>query len=386
MMGVFINKRRGKNGKRYGISYRDAQGRLHQRIFSNDKKAADKEYGRILKEIDQGLHRPDARKKGFSEYAASWLEDKRAVVRESTWRAYRTHVQRYLLDPSYGLAGVRLHQVTLPRLRRLLGRLAPARSGLSPKTVNAILTTLGSILDQARRDRFLAVNPARDLTKLPVPHRKPDFLRPEEVQPLLDAASKMDSNLHTALALSIFTGLRRSELLALRFEDVVSEGEVHQLQITRSYQGGGRYGEPKSQRSRRNVNLASFTLRILREHRFRRGNPPGEALLFDRGDGWPMDPDHLSKTLWKRLLRRAGIRESLRWHDLRHTYATLLLNRGVNINMIKAQMGHSSIQVTLDRYAHLLPSTYQHAAEQVQEAVFGAPEVDNPLTIERRQG
>ena len=74
-------------------------------------------------------------------------------------------------------------------------------------------------------------------------------------------------------------------------------------------------------------------------------------------------------------------RASLRWHDLRHTYASLLLAQGVNMNVIKDQLGHSSISVTMDRYAHLLPSACQEAADQLEKAVFDNPLDDNLLTI-----
>ncbi|MCP4544929.1 MAG: site-specific integrase [bacterium] len=384
-MGVFTNKRRGKNGKTYGICYRDAQGRLHQRIVSNDKDEAKKALTKAMREVDQGLHRPDARKVVFGTYARTWLEGKKAEIRPTTWRAYRTHVLRHMLDPDIGLSAVRFHKITLPLLRSFRTALIDPSRELSPKSVNAVLTTLGCILDQARKDGFLTVNPARDLKKLPVPHREMDFLQPFEVAPLLEQANVTDKTLHVAVTLAIFTGLRRSELLALRFEDIVDDGSGSYLRVTRTYHGKGRFEEPKTQRSRRNVSIPSFVLRTIRGHRLRQGNPSGEGLIFDNGTGQPLDPDHLSKTLWKRLLRSAGVRESLRWHDLRHTYASLMLAEGVNMNVIKTQMGHSSISVTMDRYAHLMPSACQDAADKLQESVFKDANVDNVFTIQGGQ-
>ena len=381
-MGVFKNPRQGKRGKRWGINYRDASGKLHQRIVSNDRQVAERELRRILDEIDRGTFIQDGGRITLGEYATTWLSAKQADVRPSTWKAYRTHVERYITDPEYDLTSVRLRALSLSRLQGFKAMLWDDGHGIKPKTVNAVLATLGAILEQARREGHLATNPARDVRKLPNPYREPDFLRPGEIAHLLDVAEVTSWDLHVAVALSIFLGVRRSELLALRFEDFDCKADFPVVRIRRSYQGGGRFGEPKTDRSRRSINLCRFVLRLFVAHRLRSGNPEGQALLFVRGDGWPVDPDHLSGKRWNALLRTAELRESLRWHDMRHTFASLLLNGGESIKTISELMGHSSIQVTGDRYAHLMPSTRQEAVNGLEKAVFEEWDVDDSLTKE----
>ncbi len=213
-------------------------------------------------------------------------------------------------------------------------------------------------------------NPARDLRKLPVHQREMDFLQAEEIPKLLAAAKEMREDLYLAVCLSIFAGLRRSELLGLKYGDFDLSKKSPQVQIQRSYLRGSGLSAPKTETSRRRVFLGGELARILREFRMRRGYPPDEKLVFDMGSGKPLDPDYLSKHLWKKLLKYTEYRENLRWHDLRHTYATLMLTQGESLKVISNQMGHSSIKVTGDRYAHLLPSVGQEAAKRLERTVF----------------
>ena len=106
---------------------------------------------------------------------------------------------------------------------------------------------------------------------------------------------------------------------------------------------------------------------MLREHKLRHGNPDGEALVFDRGDGKPYEPSYLANRSWKRVLRTAGIRTSLRWHDLRHTFASHFMMSGGSLRSLQTILGHTEINMTL-RYAHLSPS---FLAEEIGKVDYG---------------
>jgi len=332
-----------------------------------------------MDELDHGSHRADGGKVILDDYATQWLEGKRAEVRRSTFRAYKTHVRLYITSQGFSISKLRLRTLNLSTLKRFRTELATPERKLSPKTINSILVTLGGILEQARIDGIISINPMRDLKKLQVPHQEMDFLRPEEIPVVLQAADTMSPQFSMAVLLSIFCGLRRSELLALRYEDLDCHREDPNLRVRRTYQGRGAFGEPKTAKSRRLVSLSPYTVKRVAEYRLRMGNPPGEALLFDRGDGMPIDPDSLSRGSWKRLLRRAGLRESLRWHDLRHTFASLLGAKNEPLKVISSLLGHASVQITADRYLHLLPGSCQAAASRLDKTVFGDP-VDNSLS------
>ena len=184
-------------------------------------------------------------------------------------------------------------------------------------------------------------------------------------------AKQTDWDLYVMIYLLVMTGLRRGELMALDWQSVNFADKA--LVVRRAFTRG-RFHEPKTKSSRRSVNLTPSALKILKEHRLKMGNPDGIDLLFDQGDGTPLSPPRLSKVLWPRLLKRAGIRESVRLHDLRHTFCSLLLAQGASPKYIQSQLGHSSIMITMDLYGHLMPEVNQRESERLDETVFGTEE------------
>jgi integrase len=185
-------------------------------------------------------------------------------------------------------------------------------------------------------------------------------LTPPEIRRLLDAA---DEPVRMLILCAVLTGMRRGELLGLRWEDVDLEG--HRI-FVRSALWRGKFVTPKSRRSRRTIDLAP-TLRATLARlssRFQGG------LVFCNADGSPIDPDNFARRDWARVLRRAELRR-IRFHDLRHTYASLLIAQGAHPKYIQAQLGHASIQTTLDRYGHLMPDAHAAEARKLDCLVFG---------------
>jgi integrase len=149
----------------------------------------------------------------------------------------------------------------------------------------------------------------------------------------------------------------------LRWEDVDLEG--HRIFIRRAL-WRGKFVTPKSRRSRRTIDLAPTVRTALGKlaSRFQGG------LVFCGADGKPIDPDNFIHRDWLRVLRRAELRR-IRFHDLRHTYASLLIAQGAHPKYIQAQLGHASIQTTLDRYGHLMPDAHAAEARKLDRLVFG---------------
>ena len=169
--------------------------------------------------------------------------------------------------------------------------------------------------------------------------------------------------MRTLLLCAVLTGMRRGELFGLRWEDV--DLESHRLFIRRAL-WRGRFVTPKSRRSRRTIDLAPTLRAALTKlsSRFQ-----GD-LVFCSADGKAVDPDNFIHRDWVRVLRRAGLRR-IRFHDLRHTYASLLIAQGAHPKYIQAQLGHASIQTTLDRYGHLMPDAHAAEARKLDRLVFG---------------
>jgi integrase len=177
--------------------------------------------------------------------------------------------------------------------------------------------------------------------------------------------------------LAIITGLRRGELLGLRWADAdLARGT---LQVGRALvREGGRHvvGETKTKRGRRQVNLTPRTVAALKTHRKRQleqrvrlaGLYEDHGLIFSSEKGSPLNPENLVKRSFKPLLKRAGL-SNIRFHDLRHTCATLLLGRGVHPKIVQELLGHATIAMTLDTYSHYLPSMGDQASGAMGDAL-----------------
>ena len=161
----------------------------------------------------------------------------------------------------------------------------------------------------------------------------------------------------------VLTGMRRGELLGVQWEDVDLEG--HRIFVRRAL-WRAKFVTPKSRRSRRTIDLAPTLQSALARLRSRFQG----GLVFCRADGKPIEPDNFIKREWARALRRANLRR-IRSHDLRHTYASLLIAQGAHPKYIQAQLGHASIQTTLDRYGHLMPDAHAVEARKLDRLVFG---------------
>ena len=194
--------------------------------------------------------------------------------------------------------------------------------------------------------------------------------------------------------LAITAGLRQGELLALRWADV--DLDAHSIRVTGSLQNLPGRGlcivEPKTERSRRLVVVGELAAEALRRHRAAQAEerlsagPAWEdsGLVFPNGSGKPMNPSNLLVRSYRKLLGRADL-PRLRFHDLRHTAATLLLGQGVHAKVVSEMLGHSSITITLDLYSHVTPTMQQQAADAL-DALLSAPLAVNLAVSEDAEG
>lgn len=239
---------------------------------------------------------------------------------------------------------------------------------------------------QGVRWQLLNVNPAAAVR--PPKAERPELETPdaEKVTQVLQAARK--TRLYVPLAVAASTGLRRGELLALRWRDVdldcrdpKTEELAPILRVTASLQfvgAGATFLPPKTDRARRTVALAPATAALLRRHRKEQAERRlllGAAwqdldLIIERGDGGPLIPNLFSQQ-WHTLVRRIGLPD-MRLHDLRHAYATRLLEAGVHPKVVSEALGHSSVSFTMDTYQHLMPGMQDAAARAIEEALGDA--------------
>jgi integrase len=175
--------------------------------------------------------------------------------------------------------------------------------------------------------------------------------------------------LELPVAIAAATGMRRGEILALRWSDVAEDlSAVHVRASLQATRDGLVFERPKTARSRRAVALPAFLrpflerqLRAQALQRQRVADWHETDLLVTRRDGSPVNPDSLSSA-WRRLLQRHGL-PPVRFHDLRHAHATVMLLQGVHPKVVSERLGHASVGITLDTYSHVLPSMQSQAVE-----------------------
>lgn len=307
-----------------------------------------------------------------SEYFGQWLAHVKTRVRLKTWEGYEAHVR---LHATPTLGRLRLDEVTPLQVQGLYGALMAGERPLSGGTVLNLHLVLTQAFGQAVRWDMIVRSPTAG-AQPPRPRRsEPVVVDADLAHRLLEVVS--DTPYALAAAIALGTGMRRGEILALRWSDL--EPDLSIAYVRRSVhptREGLAYELPKTKRSRRAVVLPIYLQNQLREQRDaqvkRRAKTRAGArhdLVVDGADGGPMHPDALSGG-WRRKLRQAGM-PAVRFHDLRHAHATLMLQQGIHPKIVSERLGHSSIGITLDTYSHVLPSMQAEAA-QAADDIFGA--------------
>ena len=330
--------------ERAGASIADAQRLLTER----------------LAEMDQGVYRLD-RVVLFDGFMDRFWTDhvECSGLKPSTRSAYASVIRRHLL-PWFGR--MRMDRITPGLIQRFVAEtlLRPSDATgrmLAPKTFRNTLRILSKIFSCAVDWRVIARSPVQRITLPRVEHREMDFLRPLEVQRLLEAAPNEETR--CLFLVAIFTGLRQGELLALEWRHVDVEGRT--IRVRQSF-SRGEILTPKTRSSMRDVRLGANVAAALAAHKSHVADR--SAFVFSNGEGKPLDGPNVAKRIFHPSLQRAGLRR-IRWHDLRHSYASLMLNEGCNVKYLSAQMGHASAQITLDRYAHLIPERHDATVDAV---------------------
>jgi integrase len=192
---------------------------------------------------------------------------------------------------------------------------------------------------------------------------------------LLEAAA--GNRLEALYVLAVHTGMRQGELLALRWQDVDIENAVVSIRRTLSRSGGRVvFGEPKTKKSRRSICLTPQAVEALRSHlkcqlqvtEVLGDRYQDQGLVFTTDTGGPINPSNLRQRSFAPLLKWAGL-PHMRFHDLRHTCATLLLSRGVHPKFVQELLGHATIAISLDTYSHVMPSMGDATAKAMEDAL-----------------
>ncbi len=315
----------------------------------------------------------------FAEYAADWIKAAEHDHKPGTVGFYAQYLRLYVL-PKFG--ETKLDRIARDGVKRFIAELG-AR-GLSRNTIRLAVTTLRAVLNAAIEDRLIQYNPAHGLgrfVKSEKPAHEATSLTPDEVARLLAAAKEQLAFGEYALILTALrTGMRSGELTGLQWSDVrfgASEtARDRYILVQRNFdkRWSRKMLTPKSKKPRR-VDMSRELRRVLlvlRNTRFSLAQNEGRAdiadeLVFPSGAGTPIEMNNFTERVFKPLLARAGLRR-IRFHDLRHTYGSMLIQAGASLAYVRDQMGHSSIQVTVDIYGHLIPGANVSYVDRLDEA------------------
>jgi integrase len=347
-----------------------AEGRKRKTIYGKTRVEVAAKLAKALSDREGGLAF-DAKNLVLGEYLDLWLEDSvRDTVRATTFERYE-QIARLHICPELG--PLKLKAVTPAHIRGLYRN--KLSSGSSPRTVQYIHVTLHKALKQAVLDGLIPQNAAEAVKPPQVRREEMRPLTPEQVKVLLEAAR--GDRLEALYLLAVTTGLRQGELLGLKWEDV--DLEASKLQVCRTLataKGGPALTAPKTSKSRRSVSLTRSSVDALKSHLKRQLEEINRAgslwqengLIFASEEGQPLKRRNVTNCKFRSLRKRAGL-AAIRFHDLRHTCATLLLGRNVNPKIVSEMLGHASIAITLDTYSHVLPNMQNEAAKAMEDAL-----------------
>jgi len=338
-------------------------------VTVSSKREAEAEEAKLRHEAAMGLDLEPTRLT-LAEYLVQWLDAVRGNVAPSTYVRYEGMMRRQVIPYIGGIALSKLRPLHIQQLYARLRKGGRADGEpLSPRSLLHVHRVLSEALKQATLWQ-LAPRNVCDAVEAPKARRTDiKTIGPGEVRELIEAALAEDSPYGDCAVLALHTGLRLGELLGLRWEDVdLERGHVRVRRSLQHLPGQEReFREPKTARGRRTIPLGATAISVLERLRRRQieerlASGPGyknEALVLATSVGTPLNGGNVRRAFY-RITSRLGL-APLRFHDLRHTHATLLLARGVHPKVVSERLGHASIGLTLDTYSHVLPNLQEEA-------------------------
>ena len=321
----------------------------------------------LREQIESGI-RINAAKMAVGEYLAQWLQIIEGTIKPKTLDQYTGIVKNHL-KPQLGK--IKLSELQPYHIQQVYSDLK--EKGHSQRNVQLVHSVLHRALVIAERQGLIGRNPANAVIPPKVIQTEMKVLNDNQVRQFLIAAK--GDRYEALFHLAITTGLRQGELLGLKWLDVDwASDTIHvRRQLQRRKGEGLKFVSPKTKAGNRLVQLGVESMRLLAEHR---KNQDVERLssewqehdvVFPSMVGTPTDQRNLHK-FFKRLLKKAGL-PNIRFHDLRHTAATLMLLNGIPLIVVSRRLGHSKPSVTLDIYGHYLPGMQEEAANLMDELV-----------------
>ena len=340
-------------------------------VYGDTRKEAHEKLQKAMRDCQQGKLLANS-KQTVRQYLEQWLEQAHhPSIRETTYHEHGILLRVHILP---ALGHVPLQRLTPQRIQAFYAK--KLDEGLSTGYIQTMHAILHKALDNAVKWELVPRNVCDFVTAPRIVRHERQPLTPDQAQQLLQAAK--DHRLEALLTVAITTGMRKGELLALRWVDInLNDGSL-QVRRTVSYISGKGYieSEPKTQKGRRKIILPPVVLLALKQHQMHQKEArlkagPGweeHGLVFCNLYGRYLSAASLTR-LFRAILKAAGV-PRVRFHDLRHSAATILLSMGIHPKVVQELLGHSNISMTMNTYSHVLPAMQQEAMEKMNK-LFG---------------
>jgi integrase len=351
------------------------EGKRHY-VYGATRQEAKEKLKEAMDKANRGLL-VNAQKTTVAEYFEHWLSVKRMAIKASTYEIYDVNVQAHIVPE---LGTIQLQKLSRPRIQQFVSKLRDRRREdgrpMQPRSIRYIVALLKQALEDAVKWQMLSSNPCTGVVLPRMEEAEMKVLDSDQAQALLRFVQ--GDRLEGIISLALATGMRQGELLGLKWSDIDFEQKTLTVQRT-VYQLKGetaKESSPKTKGSRRTIRVASFAMEALKRHRQKQLEIRLQAgqqwqnkdLVFCRADGTHTPAGSLQYQ-FHRLLERAGLPD-IRFHDLRHSCATLLLKMGVDVKVIQSILGHTSLTMTM-RYLHYLASMGADVAARLDDLFAG---------------
>jgi integrase len=359
------------------------QGRRLSNTFKSQRECQEW-LKKIRGQIDDGMSYAST-KVSLGDFLSGWLVSTKTSKAHSTWQHYEQLIRTYIIPY---LGKVTARDLRPEHIQAFYNNLFDKQVGVH--TIRKIHITLHNALQQAVKTGMIGRNPASFAQPPKEPATEMGILNESQASQFLVAAQ--DHRWEALFHLAVISGMRQMELLGLKWSDLDWNRQTLKIerQLLRTNGQGVKFTTPKTRYGRRSIVLGRKTIEIIRKHyerqqtdRLSTGDEWQEyGLIFSTSIGTPIHPRNLLRT-FKKLLQDAGL-PPIRFHDLRHTAASLLLNQGIPVITVSRRLGHAKASITLDVYGHLIPSMQSEVAEMIDDLVIPvAVQLDGKVELEK---
>lgn len=356
-----------KKGNRYYIVVDIGTGYDRQQKWLSGfdtKKQAEAELPRVLNDLNQGTFIEPSKQK-YGEFIDSWHSNRENKVSKNTQDTYKWMIGKHI-KPNLG--HFRLDKLNSLAIDNFYTKLQ--KEGLSSATIRKIHTIIRSSLEYAKDYQLIQRNPAAVVKPPAVRHQNIDVWEEKQMIQFLEHVK--DEYDYIVYHLALYTGMRKGEILGLKWSDV--DFMANKIRIMRSYSKTG-FSEGKTASARRVIDIDEDTVnelikrkKVVSENKLRLGKDYNDMdMVICRAMGEPIDVRNVNRRFDK-FVERAKLKR-IRFHDMRHTHATLMLKMGVPVKVVSERLGHSKVEMTLNTYTHLLPSMQLEAVQMFNKNI-----------------